>query len=393
MRVKQRLANLRLLAGIFFSLAISIASHAQPSVGNMQSRASARPATVPAKVNFYVIPLRGPIISADTIDGRKREGHLEAFDRAVKAARTAKAQYVIIYLDTPGGRVDATLEILDCIIKNPELHFVAAVKTAGSAGAMIAMACREIFMTQGATIGAAVTVGGPQDIPADAKAKYKAWEDSRIRVAVQAAGHNELFIQGMRDLDLLLVSDNTKGVPSLSSPPAAMARQFLQSGPPAGVRIIKRSGEILSLTSEEAVETGLCKGIVPEQKTGRIGIREEDIGKAMGMGAEWTRVGTADTLMRSVEQTAVELDFRETYADELAQIDSKLARLQRQLSDAQTAYASAAQRQKAKANFNASPEMVQASDRIRAIQDEIAIAQAELAKLQSVRREMLLKVR
>ena len=45
------------------------------------------------------------------MDGTIRDGEAEAFDRAVKAPRTAKAQYVIIYLSTPGRRVDATLSI------------------------------------------------------------------------------------------------------------------------------------------------------------------------------------------------------------------------------------------------------------------------------------------
>lgn len=74
--------------------------------------------------------------------------------RRLAAAQRAGADAVVFELDTPGGRADAALEICDTIKNSPIKNTVAWVNTeAYSAGAFIALACREIVVAESATMG------------------------------------------------------------------------------------------------------------------------------------------------------------------------------------------------------------------------------------------------
>jgi membrane-bound ClpP family serine protease len=75
---------------------------------------------------------------------------------AITEARTAKAAAIVLSMDTSGGAVTEAEAIVDLIIENKDLRFIALVNKALSAGAAITLACKEIYVTEAATIGAAV---------------------------------------------------------------------------------------------------------------------------------------------------------------------------------------------------------------------------------------------
>jgi len=90
-------------------------------------------------------------------------------DRVVKAAEGAGAAAIIIEIDTPGGRVDAVIQMRDTII-DTEVRTIAIVDAAAfSAGALVAIAADEIYMTPGAVMGAATPVLGGTGEVADEK--------------------------------------------------------------------------------------------------------------------------------------------------------------------------------------------------------------------------------
>ena len=62
----------------------------------------------------------------------------------------------MLSVDTPGGGVTEAEAIVNLIIENKDLRFVALVNKALSAGAAITLACKEIYVMETATIGAAV---------------------------------------------------------------------------------------------------------------------------------------------------------------------------------------------------------------------------------------------
>lgn len=97
---------------------------------------------------IYHIPING------TID----MGLPYYIKRAVNTAEENKASYIVFDIDTFGGRVDAATQIKD-IILDSKINTIAFInKRAISAGALISLSCDSIFMTPGATIGAATAV-------------------------------------------------------------------------------------------------------------------------------------------------------------------------------------------------------------------------------------------
>ena len=78
--------------------------------------------------------------------------------RVVDEAEENKAKAIIFDIDTFGGRVDAATQIKDIILdsKIPTIAFIN--KRAISAGALISLSCDSIFMSPGASIGAATAV-------------------------------------------------------------------------------------------------------------------------------------------------------------------------------------------------------------------------------------------
>jgi len=97
--------------------------------------------------------------------------------RVIERAREDEASMVILRLDTPGGLVNSTKDIVDAIL-NAHVPVVVYVGPAGawaaSAGTFITMAAHVAAMAKGATIGAAHPVGlggesGDKENPAQQK--------------------------------------------------------------------------------------------------------------------------------------------------------------------------------------------------------------------------------
>ncbi len=90
------------------------------------------------------------ITLAGEIDDYNRDQLFRHFDEAKKLG----AKVVILNVDTYGGLLTSGLEISRFIKRQGDLHVVAYVKDkAISAGAMIAMACDEIVVSDSATLG------------------------------------------------------------------------------------------------------------------------------------------------------------------------------------------------------------------------------------------------
>ena len=98
--------------------------------------------------SVYHVPIQG------TID----MGLPYYLQRVIDQAESEEAAAIIFDIDTFGGRVDAATQMKDIILdtKVPTVAFIN--KRAISAGALISLSCDSIFMTAGASIGAATAV-------------------------------------------------------------------------------------------------------------------------------------------------------------------------------------------------------------------------------------------
>ena len=118
----------------------------------------------------YVIPIKGVI----------ERGLLYLVRRGVAQAEEAGAGAVVFVMDTPGGALDSTREIVD-LLRNIDVDTYTFVeREAISAGAIISLATDAIYMSPGSTIGDAMPImvsptGGAQPMPDDMKEKMISW--------------------------------------------------------------------------------------------------------------------------------------------------------------------------------------------------------------------------
>ncbi|MBX3365094.1 MAG: hypothetical protein KF866_10040 [Phycisphaeraceae bacterium] len=137
------------------------------------STAWAQPASVPAARqanNVAVITIR-------TGDGPIDGVTAKSFVRRLKLAEQAGADAIVVEIDTPGGEIGAVLDICAAIKGSSIQNSVAWINTkAISGGAIIALACREIVVTDSATMGDALPIAasplGLAEMPEQERAKF-----------------------------------------------------------------------------------------------------------------------------------------------------------------------------------------------------------------------------
>ena len=123
--------------------------------------------------------------------------------RGVKAAMDAKADLLVLDMDTNGGSGKAMMEIIEAIdqFKGDTVTYVD--KKAFSAGALISFATRRIFMAPDSQIGAAAPVmmspggGGVEAMPDTLEAKAASAISALIRAKAEKNGHNAEVVDAM----------------------------------------------------------------------------------------------------------------------------------------------------------------------------------------------------
>jgi len=92
------------------------------------------------------------------IEGEINLGLPNYIARIIEKANQEKVGAIILEINTPGGRVDAALQIRDAIFEAdvPTIAFIN--REAASAGALISLSCEKIYMAPGSSIGAVTPV-------------------------------------------------------------------------------------------------------------------------------------------------------------------------------------------------------------------------------------------
>lgn len=179
---------------------------------------SAVPAETAAggKVKVVVIPVRDQI--ADPVLYVIRRGLKQAIDNGVKL--------VVLDMDTPGGALDTTFEILKALDRfdGETITFVNA--EAISAGALISAGTDEIYFAPDGVIGAAAPVlATGQELDETMRDKIISYLKARVRSISEGKGFRGQVISAMIDSEFELK---------------------------IGEEVIKPKGELLSLTATEA---------------------------------------------------------------------------------------------------------------------------------------------
>jgi membrane-bound serine protease (ClpP class) len=149
----------------------------------------------PSSGKIYILPIREDIMPPLAYVVR----------RGVKEAMEANADALILDMQTDGGRVDVTEEIIRIIskFKGPTVTYVN--DRAFSAGAFIAVATQRIYMAPQSVIGAAAPImmtpvgGGASELPGTMEVKMTSAVRALVRVQAEKNGHNIEVVEAMID--------------------------------------------------------------------------------------------------------------------------------------------------------------------------------------------------
>jgi membrane-bound serine protease (ClpP class) len=148
-------------------------------LGIAADRAAAR--DVIRKGDTVVVPLNGEISPPMHLFLR----------RAIKAAESAGAGAIIIEMNTYGGRLDSAADITGVLNRTALPTYTFINTNAGSAGSLIALATRHIYMSPVSAIGAAAPVlSTGADLPATEKEKTLSYWSALVRNSATRNGHN-----------------------------------------------------------------------------------------------------------------------------------------------------------------------------------------------------------
>ena len=158
----------------------------------LDSRAASLKKTAPRKV--YILPIRDDIMPPLVYLVR----------RAVKEAIQAEADLLVLDMETNGGRVDTTEEIIEILNQFKGQTVTYVNRKAFSAGAFISVATQKIFMAPQSVIGAAAPLlmapgGGAAEMPATMEAKMTSGIRALVRTSAEKNGHNVNVIEAMID--------------------------------------------------------------------------------------------------------------------------------------------------------------------------------------------------
>jgi membrane-bound serine protease (ClpP class) len=172
------------------------------------------------KKKVYILPIREDIMPPLVYLVR----------RGVKEAMEAKADLLLLDMETNGGRVDVTEEIISIIGQFKGKTATYVNRKAFSAGAFIAVATQKIFMAPQSVIGAAAPIlmmpgGGVEKTPDTMEVKITSGIRALIRTSAEKNGHNKDVVEAMIDKSKELTIDG---------------------------EVLNEKGQILTLTNREA---------------------------------------------------------------------------------------------------------------------------------------------
>ncbi len=256
----------------------------------------AAPAPVPDKVGtFLLIRIEG------TIGANFTAKHME---RALKEAQKLKPDIVVLYLDTPGGYIGDATDIIDMIIRNKDLRFVAYIRQAYSAGAAITLTCPEIYVEDVANIGAALCYQMINGMPTPVAEKFQSAWRATCRKAAENGGHPSILAEAMIDADMTVTMRTD-----------ADGNVIIERG--GNGELLSAMGRILTLTARESVACGLAKALVTDMadmqaKLGFAKLTEVSTGEEFSLFASPDAEpdeGSAAALFLEIEEKITELGF------------------------------------------------------------------------------------
>ncbi|MEQ9298348.1 MAG: NfeD family protein [Cyclobacteriaceae bacterium] len=173
---------------------------------------------------------------------------------ALDKAEEIEADYVVIEMDTYGGALNDADDIRTRILNFEKPVYVWINKDAASAGALISIACDSIYMTKGASIGAATVVTADGVAAPD---KYQSYMRSIMRSTAEAKGRDPKIAEAMVDQNIEVDSVST-------------------------------AGQVITFSTSEAIKFGFCEAQLDniDEVMARSGVEEYELSEFKLDGAE-----------------------------------------------------------------------------------------------------------
>jgi membrane-bound serine protease (ClpP class) len=176
-------------------------------------------------------PAQAPTVYRIQVSGVVENGLAPYVARSIREAQSAGAVAAYLDIDTPGGRIDAAERIADDVRAARIPVYAYVNPRAYSAGALIAISSNGIYMRPGAVIGAATPVDG------------------------QGTKASEKLVSAMR-AEFRAVAEQRGLDPKLAE---AMVDENVE------IPGVVRKGQLLTLSTGEAVKLGFAKGQVADE--------------------------------------------------------------------------------------------------------------------------------
>jgi membrane-bound serine protease (ClpP class) len=177
------------------------------------------------------VAAQAPVVYRLAVSGVVENGLAPYILRGLREAAEAEAAAVYLDVDTPGGRIDAAERIADAVGASTVPVYAYVNPRAYSAGALIALSSKGIYMRPGAVLGAATPVGGDG---VKASEKIVSAMRGEFRALAEARGLDPTVAEAM--------VDERVEVPGLDD-----------------------AGRLLTLSTNEALRIGYAKGAPANQ--------------------------------------------------------------------------------------------------------------------------------
>lgn len=165
------------------------------------------------------------------IEGTIDDGLLNYLERSYQEAEEAGSDLVLLEIDTPGGLVESAVNIFELIAGSPVPTAAFVKGEAISAGSLIALTAKPLYLAPSATMGAAEPHIGTEV----ADEKTQSYWESKLRNAAELHGRDKQIAAAFADQGIAI--------------PGVVAE-----------------GELLTLTAREAVELGMADGIAANRQ-------------------------------------------------------------------------------------------------------------------------------
>lgn len=212
---------IKCLSLLFFSTLFAISAHAQTKVYQLNLKDEINPAA------------------------------WRSTQKAFAAAEASGAEVLIIDMNTYGGMLDYADSIRTRVLNSKLKTIVFIDNNAASAGALISIACDKIYMSRGATIGAASVVNGKGEVLPE---KYQSYMRGLMRTTAQAKGRDPKIAESFVDPDIEIEGLIEKGKVLTLTTSEAIANGYCESEA-ASISDVLNKENITSYTKEQHVPT------------------------------------------------------------------------------------------------------------------------------------------